>query len=329
MRSFEGVREYAHKVFFLLTWEMAIKQFISRHQRFHKHNWAGAIPASQWIPHAGFSDYSREVITKPDHCDINLDRDTHFRIIGYDRPMRATVIVGDLVRSLLGAGGEVRTGTEVERIETGVGVNVTLHSSAGTLTAHNIILATGKWLGRFFPRADDVRVVASPLVVASPAVADKNFVRMTPFVEKSVNHLHHSVEGHRYSLIGGGYFADPNDPAAIKRTCERVVAMAQNVFPRFCEAEIVETYLGYKTEIVAKGGERNYQYYIREVDNGVRAVIPGKFSLAFSLAVNAFKRMTGEAPAKHLRLAEQGLARSYVGLTRHAALICNALGRRR
>jgi hypothetical protein len=203
MRSFEGVREYAHKVFFLLTWEMAIKQFISRHQRFHKHNWAGAIPASQWIPRAGFSDYCREVITKPDRCDINLDRDTHFRIIGYDRPMRATVIVGDLVRSLLGAGGEVRTGTEVERFETGVGANVTLHSSAGMLTAHNIILATGKWLGRFFPRADDVRVVASPLVVASPAVADKNFVRMTPFVEKSVNHLHHSVEGHRYSLIGG------------------------------------------------------------------------------------------------------------------------------
>jgi hypothetical protein len=105
--------------------------------------------------------------------------------------------------------------------------------------------------------------------------------------------------------------------------------MAQNVFPRFCEAEIVETYLGYKTEIVAKGGERNYQYYIREVDDRVRAVIPGEFSLAFSLAVNAFKRMTGEVPAKHLRLAEQGRARPYIGLTRHAALIRNALERRR
>ena len=74
-----------------------------------------------------------------------------------------------------------------------------------------------------------------------------------------------------------------------------------------------------------KGGERNYQYVIREVDENVHAVIPGKFSLSFSLAVNAFKRLTGQEPAKDVRLVEYGLAQSYVGLTRHAALVRNAL----
>jgi hypothetical protein len=325
MRTFEGARDYTKKLFFLMTWEMAIKQFISRHQRFHKHNWAGSIPASRWIPRAGFKDYSREVITKPDHCDVNLDRDTHFRIIGYDRPMRATAIISDLVGSLLGAGGEVRTSAEVELLEKTGGSIVNVHTSAGALAARAVILAAGKWLGRFLPCAADVKVVASPLIVASPAVSDRNFVRMTPFVEKSVNHLHHCIDGHRYSLIGGGYFADPNDPAAVLRASERLLSMARNVFPRLHEAEIIETYLGYKTEIVAKNGERNYQYVIREVDEGVHAVIPGKFSLAFSLAVNAFKRLTGEEPAKDIRLAEQSPAPPHVGLTRHATLIRNAL----
>jgi hypothetical protein len=182
MRSFDGISEYAHKVFFLLTWEMAVKQFISRHQRFHKHDWSGSIPASQWIPRAGFSDYSREVITKPDHCDVDLDRDTHFRIIGYDRPMRATVIMRDLVSSLLGAGGEVRTSTEVERLEKSAGKTVYVHTTAGALTARTIILAAGKWLGRFFPCASDVRVVASQLVVESPAVSDRKFFTFKTFV---------------------------------------------------------------------------------------------------------------------------------------------------
>jgi FAD dependent oxidoreductase len=325
MCSFDGVRQYAHKLFFLLTWEMAIKQFISRHQRFHRHDWASSIPASRWIPRAGFKDYSREVITKPDHCDVNLDRDTHFRIIGYDRPMRATAIISDLVGSLLGAGGHVRTSTEVEHIEKRGGAVVNVHTSGDALAARTVILAAGKWLGRFLRCATDVKIVASPLIVASPAVSDRNFVRMTPLVDKSVNHLHHSVDGHCYSLIGGGYFADPNDPAALMRARERLLIMARNVFPRLQEAEIVETYLGYKTEIVAKSAERNYQYLIREVDEGIHAVVPGKFSLAFSLAVNAFKRLTGEEPAKEIKLPERGPAHSHVGLTRHAALIRKAL----
>ena len=44
------------------------------------------------------------------------------------------------------------------------------------------------------------------------------------------------------------------------------MAMAGTVFPKLREANALETYLGYKTEIVAKSGERDYQYFIREVD---------------------------------------------------------------
>ncbi len=326
MRTFEGMREYSKKLFFLLTWESAIKQFISRHQRFYKHNWGGNVAASQWIPRAGWADYSREVITKPNHPGINLDIDTHFRIVGYDRPMRACAIITDLTRGLLGAGGDIMTGTEVEHIEKRGGTS-RIHTKGGhAIEIHTVILAAGKWLGRFLPRAGDVKVVASPLLVAYPAVADRNFVRMTPFVEKSINHLHHGVDGRAYSLIGGGYFADTDDKTAVARSHDKLKEMAGKVFPKLDDAEVLGSYLGYKTEIVAKSGERNYQYFIREVDERVFAVVPGKFSLAFSLAVNTFKRLTGEAPATDIKVSkdEQAAAR-YVGLPRHAQLVRDAL----
>ncbi|MCB1831470.1 MAG: FAD-binding oxidoreductase [Gammaproteobacteria bacterium] len=321
MRSFDGIRDYAKKLFFLLTWETAIKQFISRHQRFHKHNWAGEVPASQWIPRAGWTDYSREVITKPDDSNINLDRDTHFRIVGYDRPMRASAIITDLVRSLVGSGGEIMTSTEVERIEQAGGMRRLITKDDRDIGAGKVIVAAGKWLGHFLQRSQDVKVVASPLLVAYPAVASRNFVRMTPFVEKSVNHLHHVVDGHAYSLIGGGYFADPNDATAVDRAAEKLKEMARNVFPGLDRTEMLESYLGYKTEIVAQSGERNYQYLVREVDDGVFAVVPGKFSLAFSLAVNMFKRLTGEVPAVDLKLKAAAEIKPYIGLTKHAALV--------
>jgi len=326
MLRFHGLRDYARKVFFLATWEIAIKQFVSRHQRFYRHNWHGPVAASQWIPRAGWADYSRQVITKPNQPGVNLDVDTHFRIVGYDRPMVSTTIITDLVRSLIGAGGEIVSGTEVECLEK-IGAGSTLYTSCGkAITANTVIVSAGQWLGRFLGPSTVLKVLASPLVVAYPAVADSNFVRMTPFVEKSVNHLHHQIDGNVYSLIGGGYFANPDDVAGVARAREKLKDMAIRVFPKLGDAQVLETYLGYKTEMVAKAGERNYQYFIRKIDDGVYAVIPGKFSLAFSLAVNVFKSLTGDVPALQISMAEPDNTRAFVGLTRHALLVRRGLG---
>lgn len=327
LASFNGLRDYVKKLFFLMTWEMAIKQFISRHRRFHRHDWNGPVPASRWIPRAGFADYSREVITKPRFDDVDLDPDTHFRIVGYDRPMRAWAIVRDLVRSLIGSGGVIETGAEVERVERGGrGARLVL-ADGRAVEAVRVIAAAGRWIARFVPSAVGVRVVASPLLVAYPAVAGQNFVRMTPFVERTVNHLHHEVGGRRYSVIGGGYYADPDDRDALHRVQHQLSAMAHKVFPRLRQAEIKEIYMGYKTELVPDRGERNYQYFIREIGNNLYAVVPGKFSLAFSLAVNTYKRLTGKEPARSVRLATDRQAAEFVDLERHARVVARGVER--
>jgi glycine/D-amino acid oxidase-like deaminating enzyme len=321
MSAFEGIRSYTRKAFFLLTWELAIKQFISRHQRFYRHRWGGPVSAAEWIAKAGFRDYSRDVITKPNHPGVNLDVDTHVRIVGYDRPMRATSIITQLAQGFLGAGGTLMTERDVERIDTNGPVK-RIHTTGGeTIEADKVIVAAGRWLRHFLKHEDDLKVVASPLLVAYPAVSDHNFVRMTPFVERSVNHIHHDLDGKSYSLIGGGYFADPNSPAAIDVAKARLQAMALRVFPQLGAARVCESYLGFKTEIVSGSGERNYQYIIREVEDGLFAAVPGKFSLAFSLATNAFKRITGEEPKTSVRLSSPEAAAKFVGLTRHAQVV--------
>jgi glycine/D-amino acid oxidase-like deaminating enzyme len=325
MRSYDGFKDYAQKLFFLATWELAIKQFISRHQRFHRHDWRSSKPASLWIPRAGFGDYSREVITKPNHPGIALDIDTHFRIVGYDRPMRASLIMRDLARGLLGAGGDIQTGVDVERIEK-VGRGRRLVTRGGrAIETETVIIAAGKWLGAFLGQSQGVKVVASPLLVAYPAVSDRNFVRMTPFVQRSLNHLHHEIDGLQYSVIGGGYSANPNDSKSVELVTGKLLEMAQRVFPRLAEAKVIESYLGYKTEVVPKSGERNYQYFMRELDAGVYSVVPGKFSLAFSLAVNTYRRITGVFPAKQVKIAGSPRVGAYVGLTKHASLVQGAL----
>lgn len=324
MSHFEGIRDYARKTFFLLTWELAIKQFISRHQRFHRHRWGGSISASEWIPKAGFGDYSRDVISKPHHPNVNLDIDTHFRIVGYDRPMRATEIIMQLTRSFLGAGGALITKCGVEKIQSSGAVK-RIQTTCGDFVADKIIITAGRYLKEFLCDDVEAKVVASPLIVAYPSVADRNFVRMTPFVKKSINHIYHELNGRQYSLIGGGYFANPDSPTEINEAKQGLRVMASTVFPQLENARVCETYLGYKTEIVTKSNERNYQYILREVEDGIFAAVPGKFSLAFSLAVNTFKRLTNEAPPLNIKLGSSDVAQEYIGLTQHARIISNRI----
>lgn len=320
MSNFEGVRDYARKTFFLLTWELAIKQFISRHQRFHRHRWGGSISASEWIPKAGFGDYSRDVISKPHHPNVNLDADTHFRIVGYDRPMRATEIIKQLTCSFLGAGGSLITKSDVRKIQSS-GTVKRIHTTRGDFVADKVIITAGRSLKEFLSNDVEAKVVASPLIVAYPSVADRNFVRMTPFVKKSINHIYHDLNGKKYSLIGGGYFANPDSPSEINEAKQGLRAMASSVFPQLENARMSETYLGFKTEIVTNSNERNYQYIIREVEDGIFAAVPGKFSLAFSLAVNTFKKIVGHNPETSVILADSAIVDQAVGLTQHAQIV--------
>jgi glycine/D-amino acid oxidase-like deaminating enzyme len=324
LRTFDGISDYSKKLFFLATWEFAIKQFISRHQRFHKFDWRKG-QASQWVPQAGWLDYSREVISKPRNTDVHLDIDTHFRIIGFDRPMNTTAIVSDLLRSFLATGGTLSVNTEVASLGSAKGEHTEVVTNQGIFRAKKVILSAGKWLEQLLGKRIKLKVVASPLLAVYPRVCQSNFVRLTPFVDKSVNHLLHAVNGLNYSLIGGGYFADPNDSQAVKRAEQNLISMARRIFPQIANTQIQQTYIGYKTEVATDRGERNYQYLIRSIDDSISVVIPGKFSLGFSLAVNAYKRLVGGEPEVKLRCVESMDVSEYVGMMRHAEIVSNAM----
>jgi hypothetical protein len=225
----------------------------------------------------------------------------------------------DLLGSFLSYGGVVKTGCEVTAITADDGGKM-LETTQGTINAGHAIVAAGKWTSTVSPDLKS-KVMVSPLLVVYPAVNDRNFVRMSPFVEKTINHLHHEVEGRQYSLIGGGYSADPANQAEMDMAIAQLKAMAVKVFPAIANAEVTGTYMGFKTEIAAKMGERNYQYFIRRVDDAMTVIIPGKFSLGFSLAVNLYRELTGKLPGGMLKpCADTRTLDRLVGHTRHAAI---------
>lgn len=323
LHVYDGLSNYLRKIFFTLTWDLAIKQFISRHQRFHKFDWRSG-PASDHIPKAGWMDYSREVIFKPEAIDCKLDPDTHFRISGFDRPMMPENIIGDLLKSFIGSGGTFMPTCEYTGYRRQGGVNIVCARDRELTTKH-LVLASGKGLKDHLAGKANVNVVVSPLLIAYPAVCNVNLVRLTPFVSRTVNHIIHYANGKAYSVIGGGYFASPDDESAIAKVKEELVAAAEKVFPALAQAKFKEVYVSYKTEISGELGERNYQYLIRHLDENVIAVVPGKFSLGFSLAVNVYKKLVGKPPNGLVKLDQNmDVSKLFYGM-RHQSMIMDVM----
>ena len=95
-----NILSFFKKIAMRLTWELAIKQFISRHHRYQNYDWNNKRASSE-IPKAGWTDYSKKFIKKPNDKDFNFNKDSHFLIKGFDRPMNPINIITDLVRSIL------------------------------------------------------------------------------------------------------------------------------------------------------------------------------------------------------------------------------------
>ena len=63
---------------------------------------------------------------------------------------------------------------------------------------------------------------------------------------------------------------------------------------------VVDRYIGEKNEITFKGEDRNYLYHIHDSNkySNVWSIIPGKFTLAFSLAPEFYRRVYKRNPRK-------------------------------
>jgi hypothetical protein len=179
----------------------------------------------------------------------------------------------------------------VERIERG-----RVHSGGTSDRCRYVIAASGSHISEVTDLP--VTSVKSPLLVVKPALSDVNFIRMTPTMSETFNHLHHVGPGGDYSLIGNARYwplhADV-DEASLKA---ELIARAERIFGTRIDPRDAALYFGTKTEMTNGRQRRNYQYQIVEGRDAV-AVLPGKMSLAFSLAVNLCRHF-GIDPATRL-----------------------------
>jgi len=229
--------------------------------------------------------------------------------------MDSRLIVMDLLRSFLGKGGELQMRSEVLRITNGL---VYVKDREAPYKAHHIVLAAGEQCTELIG-CSQLKIVKSPQAVIYPALSTVNFVRITPRMDKTLNHLYHKRNGLEYSVIGNASYYDKDDNEQRTNKCQALVERIKEVFLADVEDRAIELYDGTKTERVGANQFRNYQSHIVDTACGT-LTLPGKFSLAFSLAVNVCRHFGVEPSAQAVTLVPAERANDFVAYPVHYRL---------
>jgi glycine/D-amino acid oxidase-like deaminating enzyme len=204
-----------------------------------------------------------------------------------DFTTNSRILLQDLVATAMANGLELSLANRVLKIEeTGGYANVVTEN--GTFQADRVVLSAGGAIPAF---ADvGVKTTIAPMaVVRGVSEESRSFVELDCYVRNCINLV---KKPFGVGLIGG-ISVDREEDAHryIQYVIERHRKLNSNI-------DVLGTYLGYKHEIVFKNQDRNYLFHIVSTGDRTLAVVPGKFTLGFSMAAEFYRRVYHRNPRK-------------------------------
>lgn len=324
INGFSNLSCAANKLYKYFVWKNFVKRrFLARHQNLRKYDWSKEnqihnVPNLAWFQPGDVS------ALEFDFEHINLNPSDYSIVESYDCPMVTRNIISDLASSFLSNGGDLLLNTTYETYSyDSTSISVSMQNEESVSTS-KLVLALGRSLKSHLNLSTEVKTVASPLLVVYPSVCSANFAKVSPFNSQTINHIQHKYSDDiSYSLIGNGCFSAVNK-SQMRSSADKLYHNASCVFENIESAKVSEVYFGYKTEI---NGSLNRQYSprITPIDRNIFGIVPGKFSLAFSLAVNLFKHITNNQPSAKVSYQSDSSILEILSQTRHRSIMCDFL----
>jgi len=220
------------------------------------------------------------------------DRDGHtkYRVVPSTDARIDTKRVLSSLLALLGTDATVIPSANYELSR--VGDTTAVRIDGETHVPDLCVVAAGKMIPKllneigFDELARGFKSVSSPIVVLKDALDLPNFIRFTPNLPETLNHVRYSVGGRDVSTIGS-YDFHPADQSPDLAPFEEKICRRIGV----STSEVVGSYYGTKTELSGQLARR-YNHAVEPVNKNTYVAIAGKFS-QFPLLVNDFAKKLG------------------------------------
>ena len=268
----------------ILPWIYVIARSIALIEGIKKHDWlrrrAGiieSVTAEYYIPI--IKNFFKALVTN----------DKFFKIKTTDFTTNSRNLLRDMIATASKNGLEIFTNNELLKIENSNN-SVVANCSNGNFKAKNMAVCLGGEIEKF----SDLKINKSyaPIAVVKNIKPDTDsFVELDIIKKNCINIV---TKENSYGLIGGISLSKESET---KKYFDFMIEEHKKLNPQM---EVLEKYIGIKNEISQKKENRNYLFHINPSKKyqNVWSVIPGKFTLAFSLAPEFYRIVYKKNPRK-------------------------------
>jgi len=203
-------------------------------------------------------------------------------------------LLSDLIFQSMNNGLQISTLNEFLNFEKQEG-KIIVNCSKESFEVNNIVLCIGGSIVKY--AAANLKISYAPLAVIKNVAQNTNSsVELDYFPENCINII---TKGNGIGLIGGISFSN------IKKCESYIKEVIQKHKIYNPGLEVLHTYNGLKNEITIKDQPRNYLYHILQLQENIWGIIPGKFTLGFSIAPEFYRRVYKKNPKKYLKTTSQ------------------------
>jgi hypothetical protein len=266
----------------VLPWLMGVARSMFLIEKIHQHDWlrrrAGELePFKQGRNRRILSIIAELVQSKQKFRTVTTP----------DFTINSRALMRDILTTAIEKGLELSFDNEVNHIESSGNIKI-IKGTKADICAEKVAVCAGSGV-KDFSRVRITTSYAPIAVVSGVPESAKSFVELDYYPANCINLL---TKKNGMGLVGGISFKN-------KSKCEKylntVVKKQQLLFPEIKE---VDRYIGVKNEITFEEQPRSYLYHIVEIEKDIWSVIPGKFTLAFSLAPEFYRRVYLKNPRK-------------------------------
>ena len=198
-------------------------------------------------------------------------------------------LLRDLITTSIKNGMTVSLGNSVQSFKKNDDYYI-IKGEKETFNVKNIAVCAGKSVKNF--SNSKIKTSYAPIAIVE-GINDNahSFVELDYFPKNCINML---TKGDGIGLIGGISLNKYED-------CDKYLNFVIEEHKKYQpQLKVIDRYIGEKNEITFKGEDRNYLFHIHKNSEfkNVWSIIPGKFTLAFSLAPEFYRRVYNKNPRK-------------------------------
>lgn len=247
-----------------------------------KHDWLRRRAGSEYGKSRMKTKFSLDKIYEQLTC-----KEEFYKKISPDLTMNSRLLINDLLSSALENGLEIKTECDVLDIKE-FDKFVYAITQKRQYISKNIVICSPDLLAKLMNV--EIKIGYAPIAIAAHIPEyEKSFVELDYYPRRCINLLR---KENGIGQIGG---ISLNKREDVGSYLEYLLSQHKIRNP---DITILDSYVGIKKELLMSGENRNYLYHVNQHSDKVWSTVLGKFSLAFSMAPEFFRRVFKRNPVK-------------------------------